>query len=243
MKSWSIGVGAVLGVGAIMFLSNLKADSPSGIDFIRDDRQYAEVNNKVANLAFGIFSVVDADGAITDGDKEKLREAVKYFEAMCVYNPKRIQSYYGAGKCYMILGEKVKAAERFEQAILNKRTDNAESQAGAELTAYECAGLLSAVTLDLASEEVANYNSLSQANDMKGAEAAQKRSKIYYAKALEFANYAVKGVPMSHRYLVDRAYVNLALKNVESAKEDIAKAKVISPDDSRVKVAAKLLGL
>ena len=60
---------------------------------------------------------------------------------------------------------------------------------------------------------------------------------------MEYSDIAVAGVPLSARYLVDRANVYLALKDEQLAKEDVAKAKVISPDDPKVKMAAKMLGL
>lgn len=243
MKNWWIGVVAIIALGAIMFLSDRKVQTPSGIDFIRNDNQYAEVNNRAAVIAYPVFERVDAGGDLTEDDKAKLREALPYFEAMGTYNPTRVKTFFGAGKCFMLIGEKQKAAERFEQAVLNKRIDKDPAPLEMQATAYEAAGLLAEVTMDLAAEEIANFNSLSQANDMVGAEAAKKRSLIYYQKALESANIAVEGVPNAARYLAIRANVYLALKKEDLAKKDIIKAKGINPDDYRVKMTAKMLGV
>jgi tetratricopeptide (TPR) repeat protein len=243
MKNWWIGIGAVVALGAIMFMSDRKVDPPSGLDLIRDARQYAEANNKAAILAFEIFQKADSGGEVTDADKSKLSEAAKHFEAMQLYNPTQVQTFFGSGKCYMLLGEKQKAAERLEQAVLNGRIDTEKDKEAVKLTVFESAALLSEVTLDLAAEEIANFNSLSQANDTVGAEAAKKRSQIYYDKAFEFSNMAVEGVPKSPRYLVDRANVFLAMKKMDLAKKDIAKAMTLAPSDARVKLAAKMVGL
>ncbi|MEI7986321.1 MAG: hypothetical protein WCI55_11905 [Armatimonadota bacterium] len=243
MKNWWIGLAAVLALGAILFLSDRKVENPSGLELIRSPNDYANANNKAATLAYEIFQRADSDGEVTSADKDKLREAVKYFEAMNVFDPSKVRGFFGAGKCYMLLEDKVRASERLEQAVLNKRIDKDKGTSEVELTAFESAALLSEVTLDLAAEEIANFNSLSQANDMTGAEAAKKRSQIYYDKAMEFSTMAVEGVPKSARYLVDRANVYLALKKVDLAKLDITKAKTLNPDDVRVKMAAKMVGL
>jgi tetratricopeptide (TPR) repeat protein len=242
MKNWLIGISAVIALGVILFLSDRKVENPSGIDLVRGPEEYVNANNKAATLAYEIFQRADTGGAITNEDKDKLREAVKYFEAMNVFDPSKVRGFFGAGKCYMLLEEKVRASERLEQAVLNKRIDKDKGKDEVELTAFESAALLSEVTLDLAAEEIANFNSLSQANDMTGAEAAKKRSQIYYDKALEFSTIAVEGVPKSARYLVDRANVYLALKKVDLAKADILKAKALNPNDPRVKMIAKMVG-
>ncbi len=250
MKNWLIGFAAVVALGAILFLSDRKVENPSGIELIRSDAELSDTMNKALQLSGQIIQRDIAGEAVTEDDKGKLREAVKLFEALRLrYNTWVTNACY-AGMCHKLLGEKQRAAECFEQAVLNKRFDplakrdlKNPDRIAMELTAYEAAAQLSEVTLDLAAEEIANYNSLSQANDMTGAEAAKKRSEIYYDKAMEFSTLAVENVPTSAKYLVDRANVYLALKKVDLAKLDIKKAKTINPNDARVKMAAKMVGL
>jgi tetratricopeptide (TPR) repeat protein len=243
MKNWWIGVVAVLVLGAIMFMSDRKLENPSGRELIRNQDEYVNSNNRAFRLCYDIFQREISGGAITESDKDKVREALKDFEAMRLYNRTHVQSDFGAGMCYLILGEKEKASECFQQAIENKTKDNDANKIAMELTVYESAAQLSKVTLDLAAQEIGNFNSLSQANDKAGAEAAKQRSLNYYNKALEAANIAVTGKPDSAAYLVDRANVYLALKKDDLAKEDVAKAKVLNPQDPTVKMAAKMLGL
>lgn len=243
MKNWMIAIVAVFALGTVLFLSDRKVETPSGVDLIRNPTQYAEANGKAANLAFEIFRKADSGGSITEDDKAKLREAEKYFEAMRLYNPTVVQSNFGAGKCFMLVGEKERAAERFEQAVMNRNIDPEKDKPDFNLTVYESMALLSEVTLDLAVEEIANRNSLSQANDPVGAAAAKKRSDNYFAKALDYSNQAVSAVPRATRYLVGRANILLALKRDADAKKDIARAKALDPNDLRVKMLAKLVGL
>ncbi len=243
MKNWLIAIGAVIALGVVVFLSGLENATPSGVPLIRNSSQLVEVNNKAAVLAFGIFENADNGLKVSDDDKVRLREALKLFEAMRLYDPTRVQSNLGAGKCYMILGEKEKASERFEQAIVNKNVDPDREEPNYKLTIYECMDLLSEVTLDLGVEEIANYNSLSQAHDTAGATLAKQRAETYLGKALDYSNQAVLAVPEATRYLIGRANVLLVMKRDEDAKKDVAKAKALAPTDPRVLMMAKLVGL
>ena len=243
MKNWMIAVAAVFALGAILFLSDRPVQTPSGIDLIRTPEQYRDANNKAEQFGLAVMQKADNGEKLTDADLNNLREALKYFEAMRLFMPSRVSSNFGAGRCYMILGEKQSAAERFEQAVVNRGYDPEKDRPDIRAIGFEAMALLSEVTLDLASEEIGNFNSLSQANDPTGAAGAKKRADVYYQKAFDFSNQAVSGVPTSARYLIDRANVLLALKKEDLAKKDILKAKAISPEDPRVKMTASLVGL
>jgi len=242
MKNWVIAGVVVTGLFAVLFLSDRPAQTPSGLSIIRTSSQYVEANNKAAALALGIFQKAETGAVITDEDKAKLREAVKYFEAMQIYEPRHIASYFGAGKCLMLIGEKEKAGEKFAQAILNRGTDPDRDAPSVQMTLIESMGLLSEVTLDLAAEELGNANSAEQANDAKGATDAKKRAGIYYEQSLKYATAAVQAAPTGYRYLVDRANVYQAMGRKAEAKADIAKALALAPNDPKVQMAAKLIG-
>ena len=243
MKNWFIAIVAVVALGAILFLSDRKEAPPSGRELIRGPEQYADANNKAAVLAFSIFKKADDGENITPEDKAKLREAASYFEAMRLYNPTIVRSDMGAGMCYMILGEKERAAERFEQAVNNKNIDPEKDKPNFNLTVYEAMERLSEVIVDLAVEEIAHQNSLSQANDPVGAEAAKKRSEIYFAKANDYSSQAVAAMPTAPRYRIGRANLLLAMKRNKEAKEEVAKAIALAPNDPQVKMLAKVVGL
>lgn len=243
MKNWMIAVGAVFALAVVLFLSDRTVKSPAGVDLIRTPDQYLEANNKALQFAKPPFVKADNFEKLTDADLNNVREGLKYFEAMRVYQPLRITCNFGAGKCFQILGEKERAAERFEQAVYNRSYDPERDRADIKATGIEAMAELSEVSLDLAAEEIANSNSLSQANDQKGADMAKQRAKVYYDKAFTNANQAVEAVPTAYRYLVDRANVYLALKNEDLAKKDIAKAKALAPNDPKVKMAVSMVGL
>ena len=243
MKNWLIAGVTVVGLGLILFMSDRTAPTPSGLDLIRNGPQFVDANNKVAVLVVDVWKRADDGGTITEEDKGKLKQGAQILEAMRTYYPPSINANFGAGKCYMLLGEKERAAERFEQAVVNKNVDKDRDVPDVKLTVFECMALLSEVSVDLAAEEIANYNSLSQANDKVGAENAKKKSQIYFDKALDYSNQAVLAVPTAPRYLVDRATVFLALKKNDLAKNDIVKAKQLAPNDHRVMMMSKLVGL
>ena len=242
-KNWMIAVGAVILLAAVLFLSDRPAQTPSGIDLIRTGDQYNDANNKAERYGLTAMQKYDNGERITDEDIKNVKESLKYFEAMRIFQPQRIKSNFGAGKCYMILGEKEKAAERFEQAVFNRGYDPEKDRPDISQTGIEALALQSEVTLDLAAEEIANYNSLGQANDAKGAEEARKKAQIYYEKAFNSVDQAVALVPTSPKYLVDRANVYLVMKKEDLAKKDIAKAKALAPNDPKVKMAASMVGL
>ena len=243
MKNWVIAGSVVVGLGLVLFLSDRPVKTTGGIDLIRSPNQYAEANNKASQLALGPMQK-DAQGQVlTAEDKANLKEATKYFDAMQAFDPRRVQPLFGAGKVYMILGEKEKAAERFQQALNNKDVDPDHDSQAVKLTIVETFGQLSEVTLDLATEEAANFNSFTQSGDKKAAEEAKNRSLIYYRKALDCANRAVEAQPLGTRYLVDRGNILLAIGNKEKAKEDFKKALTLDPNDPRVKMSAKQVGL
>lgn len=243
MKNWIIAAVAVAVLFVVLFLSDRPAQTPSGLDIIRNNAQYVEANNKAATLALSVLQKAEAGGVLTDEDKGKLREAIKYLEAMNIYEPRHVNSYVGAGKCYLYIGEKEKAGERLGQAILNKDLDPAKDTQEVQLSVIEAMALLSQIDLDLAVEEIANANSATQANDPAGAEAAKKRSTIYMDKALEFANQTLKAAPTGFRYLVNRANIYLAKGKKDLAKADLVKAKTLAPNDPKVLQSAKLIGL
>ena len=240
-KNWMFAVAGVVGLAAVLFLSDRSVQTPSGIDLIRNGDQYLDAHNKAQRLGLTAMQKYEAGETLTEEDKNNAREALKYFEAMRLYQPLRISSNFGSGICEMILGEKEKASERFEQAVLNRAYDPEKDRSDIVPIGYEAMARLSEVSLDLAAEEIANYNSLNQANDAKGADEARKRAQVYYQKALTYANEAVSVAPTNVRYLVDRANVYLVMKREDLAKKDIAKAKALAPNDPKVKMAVSLV--
>lgn len=243
MKSWMIAIGVVLGLGLVLYFSDRPVKTPSGIDMIRTPVQYQDAQNKASGYALTVFQKANAGEEITEEDKTKLREALKYFDAMTMFEPRHVTNFFGAGYCHMLLGEKEKAAECFEQSILNIQTDPLRDQQTIRLTVFEAMSLLSETTLDLASQEMGNFNSLAQANDMKGAEEAKKRAQIYYDKAYKYANAAIESKPDGFRYWLARANVLLALKKEKEAKSDVLQAFKLSPTDPRVQMMVKMLKL
>jgi tetratricopeptide (TPR) repeat protein len=243
MKNWMIAVAVVLGLGLVLFLSDRPVKTPSGLDLIRDANQYQDAQNKASGFALTVFQKANAGEEITEDDKVKLREALKYFDAMTIFEPRHVTSYFGAGYCHMLLGEKEQAAESFEQSILNIQTDPLRDQQTIRLTVFEAMSLLSETTLDLGAQEIGNFNSLAQANDLKGAEEAKKRAQIYYDKSYKYANAAIESKPDAFRYWLARANVLLALKREEEARKDVLQAFKLAPTDPRVQMMVRMLKL
>lgn len=243
MKNWVVAVGVVVGLGAVMFFSDRAPKTPNGVDLIRSDAQYLDVYNRTATIAVPIFQKVDGGTPMNAEDEAKIRESARNFESVNIYRPQTVMGQYYLGRCWQLLGEKVKAAQCFDQAIVDFPFDPQRQNKIVELTSYDAMGLLSEICLDLSVEELANANSASQAGDAKGAQAAKDRSKIYVEKAFQNADSAVKNVPNGYRYLIDRGMVLLTMGKRDEAKQDILKAKQLAPSDPRVKMALMQIGL
>ncbi len=242
MKNWIVAVGVVIGLGAVLFLSDRAPKTPDGVDLIRSDAQYLDVYNRTATVAVPIFQKADNGTPMSPEDEAKIRESAKSFESVNIYRPQSVMSQYYLGRCWQLLGEKVKAARCFDQAIVDLPNDPQKQNKIVELTTYDAMALLSEICLDLSVEELANANSASQAGDAKGAQAAKERSKIYVDKAFQNADLAAHSVPNAYRYLVDRGLVLLTMGKREEAKKDILKAAELAPSDPRVKMALMQIG-
>ncbi|MBS1700553.1 MAG: hypothetical protein JST12_02750 [Armatimonadetes bacterium] len=241
MKNWLIAVGVVVGLGVVMFLSDRPIKGPGDTDILRSPNDYQNTMNQAKILALPILQKAQNGEEVSKADQDKLRQALKLFESMNNYEPRRVDTQFGAGRILMILGEKERAVEKLQQAVNDRDTDPNAKEPGVQQTVFEAEARLSELMLDLAAEEIANSNSFSQSGDKVGAEAAKKKSELYYQKALDYANAAVAAVPNSYLYLVDRGNVYLAVGKKDLAKKDFEAANALAPGDPRVKMAMKLI--
>ena len=243
MKNWLIAGAVVIGLAVVMFLSDRPQLTPSGVELVRGWADYEAAKTKAEKFGIGPMQKYMSNEPVTDKDKEDLKQSAKYFESMCLFEPRRVQPYFGWALCLLINGEKEKASEKLHQAVLNRDSDPNKTTDAVKLTVNEALGMIAEVDLDLAAEELANFNSMSQAGDKTGADAAKDRADRFYAEALAFSSEAIKANPNNYRHLVARGNVELALGQKKEAKEDIAKAYTLAPNDPRVRTAAKMAGL
>lgn len=236
-----IAVAVIAGLAAIMLLSDRTVKTQEGVDIIRTAKDYEATNNKARDLALSVFQKADDGKDITDEDKKKLEEAAKLFEAMKVYDPVSVVPCFGAGKCYLILGDLKKASERFEQSFLNFEADPSRGLSSVRETATEAAGLLSEVSFTLGNDAIASMNSAEQMKDATTTEQMRKEADRYYEKAFTYADLAVKEQPKSVKYRLAKLNVLLAVGRKEEALKEFQEAKKLDPNDPKVQMFGKML--
>ena len=232
---------AVVALGVIMYLSDRPVETRDGVVLPRTRAEWDKLNKESSDLVLDVFDRADKGQDITDSDREKLREAAKKFEAMKAYESRQIAPLFGAGKCYMLLGENQLAADRLAQSWENRLVDPRREEEMYRLTAIEAAALASEATLALAAQEVSTMNTSAASGQKAEAEESRKRALILYQRAFSLADDAVKLVPNAPRYLAARGQALLAAGRKVEAREDLAKAVRLDPNSPKVKELAKLL--
>jgi tetratricopeptide (TPR) repeat protein len=240
-KPWMIAFTVVAGLAGVMLLSDRTVKTQEGVDIIRTVKEYQATNDKARDLALNVFQKADEGKELTDADKKKLEEAAKLFEAMKVYDPVSVVPCFGAGKCYMILGDNRKASERFEQSFLNFEADPSRTLSSVRETATEAAGLLSEVSFILGNDTIGAKNSAEQMKDASSASELQKEADLYYDKAYTYATLAVKEQPKSVKYRLAKLNVLLAVGRKEEALKEFEEAKKLNPNDPKVQMFGKML--
>jgi tetratricopeptide (TPR) repeat protein len=238
-----IAVAVVIGIAVVLFLSDRPVTGKGDSQIIRNSADFEKFNKEASELALDVFRKADGDEEINDADRDKLRKAVTIFESMRAYSPLQVSSQFGAGKCYMLLGELQKATECFEQAFYNRQVDPQKDDQMVKLTVIECQCLLAECLVEMAATTQTDAASAEQAGNSKDGVELRKRANIYQVNAYTHADAAVKAQPEGIRYLVTRANAALALGRKSEARADAEKAYKLAPANPRVKMIARLFGL
>lgn len=242
-NNWIVAAAIVIGLAVLMLLSDRPTKVKEGSDVIRTAQDYQKSNQKATELVLAVFEKADQGIDITSDEKKKLEDAAKEFESMRAFDPKQVAANFGAGKCYMLLGDLEKARERLEQAYLNKDIDSQKSEKAVQLTAIEAAGLLSEVLTEMGLIAATNAADSERSNDAASAEVLKKSAADYRNRALAFANVAIENEPNGVRYLAARGNAYLNLGQEELARKDITKAFQLDPTEPRVRLLASLMGI
>jgi tetratricopeptide (TPR) repeat protein len=242
-KNLLVAGAVIAGLATLMILSDRPVSGVDGSEIIRDGDGYVKANQEVSNIALSLFEKADSGKELSEEDRDNLRKAAVKFEAMRGYNPTQVSTNFGAGKCYMLVGDLQKAVERFEQAYYNRLIDPQKDDLGVKSTVIESECLIAECLVEMAAYAMSDSNSASQSGDSVGAKEALVRAETYRQKALQYANEAVTAQPNGVRYLAARGSAYLALKKLPEAKLDILKAHKLAPDDFRVKLLAQLVGI
>lgn len=222
---------AVVVAGGAILLSNREPVGPGGRPIVRDAFAYQRENTIASELTLSTFEKASRGEAISDAEKEKLRQALPHLEAMNAYAPIKVGPYFAIGQIRQILGESREAGIAYEQAISNGPADYEEKgNKNLELTVVEAKALLSETLIQYAIEQ-------SQA----GASAAEL--KTIRERALSWADEAVKAQPDAPRYLAAKANALLALGREEEAKAAIIAAAAADPNHFKVRPLTSLVGL
>jgi tetratricopeptide (TPR) repeat protein len=237
------GIAVVAGIVGVMWISDRPVTGLGGSEIIRNSIDLEKANKQASDLVLSLFQKDDDGGELTSEDKDKLRKGANIFEAMRGYAPTHVSHCFGAGKCYMLVGELQKAAERFEQAYNNRSTDPLKDDQLVKLTVIEAQGLLSECMLEMATNSLSQALTAQQNGSQTDATNFKKTASVYQLSAFQFANSAVTAQPSGFRYLIARANAYLAMNKKEEAKKDVEAAFKLAPKHPRVILAARLFGL
>lgn len=240
-KPWMIAVIGILALAGVMLLSDRTVKTQEGAEIIRTVKDYEKTNAKARDLALAAFERAELNNELTESDKKNLAEAAKLFEAMKVYDPTSVIPCFGAGKCYMLLGDLQRASERLEQAFLNFETDQGRGLSAVRQSATEATGLLSEVCFALGNDSIAAKNSAEQMKDSSTAKQAADDAERYYDKAYTYATLAVKEQPKSVKYRLALMNVLLAVDRKEEAMKEFEEAKKLDPNNQKVQMFGKML--
>jgi tetratricopeptide (TPR) repeat protein len=227
LPNWSLVVLGLIGLSIVMVLSKREVFTREGSPILYNASDFQASLKKATELAPDIFRRADNGDVLSDADKEKIREALSYFQAMYSYSPRLVSAYYGAGKCAMILGDYQTAAEKFEQAALNINQGVESDKNAVQLTVTECQGLLSECLLKL--------------SEMQNTPASAVT--LYRQRSLVAAKEALQVAPSGFRYLLASGRAKIALGAREAGFIDIKKAISLAPNHKFVTEAAKDFGL
>ncbi|HLO97680.1 MAG TPA: hypothetical protein VK171_03705 [Fimbriimonas sp.] len=242
LKTWQLAIVGVAVIGGLMYFSDRPVTVEGGEALIRNRTEYEKVSQDATTMVLSIFAKVDQGQEATPEELETVKRALSKFRALQTYEPRQVMSFYGGARCYQILGEKQRASEQYEQAVLNLSTDAARDNQGVRLTAYEAMAQLASICLELGAEKLADANSLGQAGDKAGSEESTRVANLIYNKALRHSQSAVEAVPQAYKYWLIHGNVLLAVGKKAEARAAIIQAKKIAPDDAEVKVMAKMVG-
>lgn len=243
LQSWHWAVIAIVGIGAVMLLSDRPTTVEGGGEVIRNRDDYKKNSDEATLKAVPIFRKVDEGGEPTPEEVKVIRDTVKKFRTLQAYDPRQVSSFYGGGRCYMILGEKQKAAEQFEQSVMNLSIDAARDRQEVRYTAYDAMAQLASVCMDLGAEKLSEANSLAQSGDKAGSDEAIKVANTYYNKALTHSQGAVDSLPQAPKYWLIHGNVLLAVGKREQAQAAIKEAKKLDPNNKEIQMMAKMVGV
>lgn len=241
LKTWQLALAGVAVLGGLMIFSDRPVSVEGGEALIRNRSDYERVSQDASSLALKVFEKVDGGQEATPEELETLKKALSKFRALQTYEPRQVMAFYGGARCYQILGEKQRAAEQYEQAVLNLSTDAARDNQVVRLTAYEAMAQLASLSLELGAEKLADANSLGQSGDKAGSEESTRVANLIYNKALKHSQSAVEAMPQAYKYWLIHGNVLLAVGKKAEAKAAILQAEKIAPNDPEVKVMAKMV--
>ena len=228
----AIPVGVVALLAAVILLSGRSVPGPNGTKLIQNVDEYAAANEKSKQLSLPVFQKADAGDELSADDKKNIEVALKEFESMITFEPRRCGPNFGAGKSYMVLGDFQRASERFEQCVMNELLDPAKDSPELKATVIEAKALAAECLVEVAAQYAAS-----------GDKDLMARRTGMYNRAFALSDEAIKAIPNSPKYLLARAQASINLKHIPDAKKDVAAALALDPQNLKAKSLAIMLGI
>jgi tetratricopeptide (TPR) repeat protein len=112
-----IGTAVLAGLVWLIFFNGQSRDS---IPVIRTNDQYEDVLKDAQAHSEKEFARFDGGNELSSSEKDNVRHAALDFEGAIAYEPEKYTNYFGAGKCYYVLGDYNRALDRLAQCMLKQ---------------------------------------------------------------------------------------------------------------------------
>jgi len=189
-----------------------QCNSSNAVPVYHSEVEYVAAAKQFEALTSKSFDKVDHNQALSDPEKEKLREGTVVIEAMIGYHPEIYANYYLAGKIHYALGEYNEALSRFNECVgtMKRPEDDQEYYTQTLSDAHYLASLC--------------YFNLQK-----------------FRQAADQAQLAVQYEPKAPLYLIAESSANLQLGNEKTALALIKRALELDPKNERALQIYRLL--
>jgi hypothetical protein len=201
-----IPVIAVVGVVAVVFLTNAPTRTENGVPVISSVKEYDAALVKVTQSTPPAVSKFNMGLELEQADKDVALEGAKIFDSMNAYRPHMSAGYLEAGLLYYLSGYSDLAVERLKQGLADAPVSAKLNATGdpkkMEGVLADCHHLLSLIAFD----------------------------RHDYKSAVNEANMALLHVTTRESYYMARAQAEVQLNWIPEAKRDVALALKLNPN-------------
>lgn len=195
----------VVFAGALIISGLAGNTDPNGRPLLKSGDEYNALLAQANDILKMGIEKTEGGQPLTPDDLKKIREGVKMYDSLTLFNPVKMGPFFASGRLHLMLGENEAAARQFRQAIDDATQENNDPPDKVKLLTAD-----SEFYLATAYENMNDFtDALPPIND--AIQQFQDRGNYRYARA--------------------RAYIQM--KKIPEAIEDLKIAVAVDPNDKR----------